>query len=329
MKKFLFYIRFMLKGGYINAFKKLEFANTSWLGRSVSIFFEPGGDHRQRIALGKGVRVGNFSDLTVGLDNAIVLKDFTTLNTHCKIIGDVTIERYCLLSANIFISSGVHYATRYPHLLIRQQDERILSTAEGRQQHSKPVHIEEDVWIGFGVFIKQGITVGRGAVIGANAVVLKDVAPYEVMGGNPARKIKDRLVFNPPANMDAGREEDRPYFYRGFKHTQVDSANPSGRVGIWAQDEECTVAIPAVGLESMQISGFSISQQPLEVRIFIDGFDMGLHGIREKTFEWHVRPADPAFASRKVNRFSFVTFVVPYGRNENFGINTIKLAQTI
>lgn len=53
------------------------------------------------------------------------------------------------------------------------------------------VKIDDNVWIGEYACILPGITVGRGSVIGASAVVTKDVAPYTVVGGNPARLIKD------------------------------------------------------------------------------------------------------------------------------------------
>jgi acetyltransferase-like isoleucine patch superfamily enzyme len=53
--------------------------------------------------------------------------------------------------------------------------------------------IGDDVWIGQDVLLKQGISIGTGAVIGAAAVVLKDVAPYEVVGGVPARRIRWRF----------------------------------------------------------------------------------------------------------------------------------------
>lgn len=50
------------------------------------------------------------------------------------------------------------------------------------------------MWIGHGVTILSGITIGYGAVIAANSTVVKDVAPYEIVGGNPARAIRKRFT---------------------------------------------------------------------------------------------------------------------------------------
>ncbi len=64
-----------------------------------------------------------------------------------------------------------------------------------RQQGFKddqPITIEDDVWIGSRVIILPGVTVGKGSVIGAGSVVTKDVLPYSIMGGNPARLIRKR-----------------------------------------------------------------------------------------------------------------------------------------
>jgi len=323
-----FYIKFLLKGGYSNNLKKLKFSAGSWIGKNVSIFFEkPGGNH-QTIFLGRDVKIGHFSDLYVGRDNAIIIKDYTTLNTHCKIAGDVTIERYCLLSANILISSGAHYATKFPHLLIRHQDQRVLSTEAGMREHSKPVHIEEDVWIGVGVYIKQGVSIGRGAVIGANAVVLKDVAPYEIVGGSPARKLKQRLEFKPRNFIQAAVEEDLPYFYRGFDHYNVNDKNPSKQVGILA-DEESKIAIPPFASQTFLCKGFLTEPGPVSLRIFIDDVPAGEYQLTENCFELKIEGKQDPARERKINTYSFITFAVSYDKRFSFGINSIKIFESL
>ncbi|MHB0951315.1 MAG: DapH/DapD/GlmU-related protein [Allorhizobium sp.] len=64
------------------------------------------------------------------------------------------------------------------------------------------VTIGHDVWIGHGATVLPGVTVGNGAVIGAGAVVSKDVAPYTIVGGVPAKLIRERFAPGLGARMD-------------------------------------------------------------------------------------------------------------------------------
>ncbi|SMD10254.1 DapH/DapD/GlmU-related protein [Rhizobium sp. RU36D] len=64
------------------------------------------------------------------------------------------------------------------------------------------VIIGHDVWIGHGATVLPGVTVGNGAVIGAGAVVSRDVAPYTIVGGVPAKLIRDRFTAELGAAMD-------------------------------------------------------------------------------------------------------------------------------
>ncbi|MCB0625276.1 MAG: CatB-related O-acetyltransferase [Saprospiraceae bacterium] len=71
---------------------------------------------------------------------------------------------------------------------------------EGKQYPSKGnIVIGNDVWIGYKAVILAGVTIGDGAIVGSHAVVTKDVEPYSIVGGNPAREIRKRF---PAAQID-------------------------------------------------------------------------------------------------------------------------------
>lgn len=59
-----------------------------------------------------------------------------------------------------------------------------------------PIIIEDQVWVGADAYLGMGITIGQGAVIGARACVYKDVEPWTIVGGNPAKFIKKRVLNN-------------------------------------------------------------------------------------------------------------------------------------
>jgi len=75
-------------------------------------------------------------------------------------------------------------------MLISSPDFRRIN----QQGHTlKPIVIHDDVWIGGGAIILAGITIGQGAVVAAGAVVTKNVEPYTIVGGVPAKRIKERI----------------------------------------------------------------------------------------------------------------------------------------
>ena len=63
--------------------------------------------------------------------------------------------------------------------------------------------IANDVWIGHGVVVLPGVSIGNGAVVGASAVVTRDVAPYEIVAGVPAKKLRDRFAPGIAARLEA------------------------------------------------------------------------------------------------------------------------------
>lgn len=83
-----------------------------------------------------------------------------------------------------------------------------VTDAMKRLEDDQDVVIEDDVWIGCNAIILKGVTIGTGAVIAAGAVVTKDVAPYSIVGGNPAKLIRKRFSAEQLAEHKSLLEED-------------------------------------------------------------------------------------------------------------------------
>jgi acetyltransferase-like isoleucine patch superfamily enzyme len=193
-----------------------------------------------RIGIGQHVRLGKNLFIEVFSRNAVTIGDFTTVGESCVFLGDVQIGNHCLFSWNIYISSGDHHARTTPSWLIHEQDGRVALDPDWSTKNSWPVVVDDDVWMGWGTFVKKGIHIGRGAMIGANAVVTRDVPPYSIQGGVPSREIGKRLKFVPPSIIEARREDDWPYLYGGFFLRQ-DDLRQSGP-GVFAREKSRVVA---------------------------------------------------------------------------------------
>jgi acetyltransferase-like isoleucine patch superfamily enzyme len=105
------------------------------------------------------------------------------------------IGKYCSLSIEIVIQLGGNhrpdFVTTYPFSAIADWPE--AADIEGHPASKGDVRIGNDVWIGMGALILSGVTIGDGAVIAARAVVSRDVPPYAIAAGNPARIVRMRF----------------------------------------------------------------------------------------------------------------------------------------
>lgn len=114
---------------------------------------------------------------------------------------DISIGRYCSIAAGVQEMGPRHeisYATSHP--IISDQRWEVLAAEFGKswtstfiEKNYGKIDIGNDVWIGTNVMIKGGCKIGDGAVVAAGSVVTKDVPPYAVVGGNPAKIIKMRF----------------------------------------------------------------------------------------------------------------------------------------
>src|SRR5262249_46443740 len=144
---------------------------------------------------------------------------------------DVSIGAHCLISWHVFGSSGNHRSRTFPAWLIHDQDSAGMAEPSWNVRDSRPIVIGEDCWLGWGTFLMGGVHVGRGAIVGAPSVVTKNVEPYAMVAGNPARPIGKRLEFSPPSFLDGADESHLPYFYEGFLVRRADLGARPGVIG--------------------------------------------------------------------------------------------------
>jgi len=112
-------------------------------------------------------------------------------------VGDqLIIGKFCMIASDVkFIMNGANHLTgslsTYPFAIFGHGWEKAM---DGKSYPQKgDIHIGNDVWIGYNATIMAGVTIGDGAIIAANYTVVKDVEPYSIVGGNPAREIKKRF----------------------------------------------------------------------------------------------------------------------------------------
>ncbi len=119
---------------------------------------------------------------------------------HLTLGENSYLREYCVIGVNSEIRIG-RDAMIAPAVTIRDTDHAFARTDIPMNQQgitTAPVIIGDDVWIGHGASVLKGVTIGDGAIIAAGAVVTMDVAPYDIVGGVPARRIGSRLTGEAP-----------------------------------------------------------------------------------------------------------------------------------
>ena len=158
------------------------------------------------------------SDVEMQTSTRISIGRGTTIQRRCTINGTSRIGAGCIVAPNVFVSSGTHPFEVFPSLPIREQERRIAISGDKRYESlDQPIWIQADCWLGTNVVVCPGVTIGKGSVIGANSVVTRDVPPYSVFAGSPAKSIGVRLAWSPPDSVDAGREDHEIYVLDGVR----------------------------------------------------------------------------------------------------------------
>ena len=122
--------------------------------------------------------------------------DYSYVTNDSDLIG-ATVGRFCSVASHVRVNPGNHPMDRVAmnHFTYRSSayglgdDDRPFFA----WRRSHPVVLGHDVWIGHGAVVLPGVTLGTGAAIGAGAIVTKDVPPFAVAAGNPARVLRFRF----------------------------------------------------------------------------------------------------------------------------------------
>lgn len=145
--------------------------------------------------MGRGVNVEQKAFFGDGRN--IRIGDYSGLGINCRLYGPVSLGKHVMMGPDVIIITSNHKSDRLD----------IPMTEQGGTGPD-PVVIGDDVWIGTRVIILPGVTIGHGAVLAAGAVVTKDVRPYAIVGGNPAKLIRYRDAGHRPAHTDCSSDED-------------------------------------------------------------------------------------------------------------------------
>ena len=145
------------------------------------------------VKLGKGVRIYSFTNLygcqigdDVKIGTFVEIQKGATIGNRCKISSHTFIREGVTLEEEVFVGHNVTFINdQYPR----------ATTADGQLQTESdwrcvPTLVKKGASIGSGATLLCGITVGEFAVVGAGSVVTKDVPPYSVVVGNPAKVLK-------------------------------------------------------------------------------------------------------------------------------------------
>jgi len=147
------------------------------IGRNVEFLRFP-----KNIDLGENVVINDGCRICPTNNGArIEIGDWTSLNYNCLVFAAslIKIGRDCMIAPYAYLVDSNHGIKKGTPM-------------RAQQMTAKPIIIGNDVWIGAGARVLAGVTIGDGAIVAAGAVVTKDVPPYAIVGGVPAKFIRAR-----------------------------------------------------------------------------------------------------------------------------------------
>jgi putative colanic acid biosynthesis acetyltransferase WcaF len=120
-----------------------------------------------------------YSSVRIYLPSNLEMDAYSCLSPEvdCYNVAKIKIGAHSTVSQKTYLCAASHDISRKEHPLIKE-----------------PIIIEDQVWVGASSYVGMGVTIGQGAVVGATASVYKNVDPWTVIGGNPAKFIKKREI---------------------------------------------------------------------------------------------------------------------------------------
>ena len=136
--------------------------------------------------------------LHIGRNATLWAPDRITIGNNVYIGKDVSIECNCEIGDHVLIANRVAIVGRRDHDFRQIGVPVRFGSWIGSRKVPSPwrsefARIEQDVWVGFGTIVLSGVRIGRGAIVAAGAVVTRDVPPYAVVAGAPARTVGQRF----------------------------------------------------------------------------------------------------------------------------------------
>jgi acetyltransferase-like isoleucine patch superfamily enzyme len=282
------------RGARIHSIRGLTVGKNFKLGSYARVITNQQPSGYGTVEIGSYVKIGDHTQVGADAGQTLRIGDYSSTHSGCYLFGDVRIGRYCLLSANIFISSGEHFYNNTPYQLIKDQDIKARS-AGSTALTAIPTTIEDDCWVGWGTVIRRGVTIGKGSIVGANSVVTKDIPPYSVAVGTPAKVIKQRLDFSPPAVVSANRTQDHPYFYNGFELREEQWVQREGQ-RLLKCPSEGNITFQKGPFRKLQLSIFSQVSTRLEIEV--NGQHLAEVGLSQGWNPLNLDCPDPIFSAQ-------------------------------